>query len=172
MWIQPREEKLMRLRPALLVPLAASVTLTAVVAAGPDVAKQRVAVAAKGVLNQGMLNPAGFGEFVLTPLEAGELEPDSGTVTSVWRRVVVREGHGLETYDAVSTLLGRRGSVVLLERVDWGDTRGGSHSGPGSWKIIRGTGQYRQLAGAGRSGNAWLDRGPWSSRYEGFLVRR
>ena len=38
----------MRLRPALLVPLAASVTLTAVVAAGPDVAKQRVAVAAKG----------------------------------------------------------------------------------------------------------------------------
>ena len=107
-------------------------------AAGPAPSAQKVAIRAKGVLNQGMLTPSGFGE----------------------------------TYGAVSTLLGRRGSVVLLERVEWGDTRDGSHSGPGSWKILRGTGQYRRLAGAGRGGSAWLDRGPWSSRYEGFLGRR
>ena len=162
----------MRLPPAVLVALAASVTLTSVVTAGPDVAKQRVAVTAKGVLNQGTLNPAGFGEFVLTPLQAGDLERDSGTMTSVWRRVAVREGQRLEVYDARSTWKGERGSLVFLERVEWIDTGGGYHPGPGTWKVVSGTGQYAPIAGGGRSGYAWLDRGPWSSRYEGFLVRR
>jgi len=66
-------------------------------------------------LNQGALNPSAFGEFVFTPLQAGVLERDSGTMTSVWRRVVVRNGHRLETYDAVSTVKGRRGSLVFRE---------------------------------------------------------
>lgn len=160
----------MRLRPVVLVALAASVTLTAAVAAGPDVATQRVTVAAKGVLNQGTLNPAAFGEFVLTPLQAGALERDSGTMTSVWRRVVVLEGQRLKIYDALSTWKGERGSLVFLERVEWVDTGGGYHPGRGTWKVVRGTGQYGRIAGGGRSGNVWLERGPWSSRYEGFLT--
>jgi hypothetical protein len=160
----------MRLGPAGLVALAASATLASVVAAGPDVAKQRVAVAANGVLNQGTLNPAGFGEFVLTPLQAGALERDSGTMTSVWRRVVVREGQRLKTYDALSTWKGERGSLVFRERVEWIETGGSYHAGPGTWKVVRGTGQYARISGGGRSANVWLERGPWGSRYEGYLT--
>jgi hypothetical protein len=89
-----------------------------------------VAVRAKGVLSQGVLNPSGFGEFELTPLQAGVLERDSGTITSVWRRVVVREGQRLETYDAVTTLKGSRRSLVFRERVEWVDAGDGYHPGP------------------------------------------
>jgi len=78
-------------------------------------------------LNQGALNPSAFGEFVFTPLQAGVLERASGTTASVWRRVVVRNGHRLETYDAVSTLRGRRGSLVFRERVEWLDAGDGYH---------------------------------------------
>ena len=65
----------MKARRALLVALVAAVTLTAVAAAGPDAAKQRVAISMKGLPN---------GTFVLTPLQAGTLKPDSGTVSIVY----------------------------------------------------------------------------------------
>ena len=54
--------------------LAAAVTLTATAAAGPDAAKQRVAISMKIYPQK---------TFVLTPLQAGPLKRDSGTVSSV-----------------------------------------------------------------------------------------
>jgi hypothetical protein len=154
----------------VLAAMAAVVTLTSVAAAGPGVAKQRVAIRAKGVLNQGALTPSGFGEFVLTPLEAGALVRDSGTITTVWRPVRVRSGHRLVGHDAVSTLKGKRGSIFIGLRVEWVDTGGGSHLGRGVWNVLGGTGQYARIAGGGRSGDVWLDRGPWSSRVEGVVT--
>jgi hypothetical protein len=154
----------------VLAAMAAVVTLTSVAAAGPGVAKQRVAIRAKGVLNQGALTPSGFGEFVLTPLEAGALVRDSGTVTTVWQPVRVRSGHRLVGHDAVSTLKGKRGSIFIGLRVEWVDTGGGSHLGRGVWNVLGGTGQYARIAGGGRSGDVWLDRGPWSSRVEGVVT--
>ena len=62
----------MKARHAMLVALAAAVTLTSVAAAGPDAAKQRVAISMK--------NP-GNGTFVLRPLQPGTLKRDSGTVS-------------------------------------------------------------------------------------------
>ena len=75
----------MRARHALLVALAAAVTLTAVAAAGPDAAKQRVAISMKA---------PGDGTFVLRPLQAGTLKRDSGTVSMVYPAptTVMREG--------------------------------------------------------------------------------
>ena len=61
----------MKARLVTLVALAAAVTLTAVAAAGPDAAKQRVAINMK-------LSPQGT--FVLTPLQTGALKRDSGTI--------------------------------------------------------------------------------------------
>jgi hypothetical protein len=61
----------MRARLVTLVALAAAVTLTAVAAAGPAVAKQRVALNMK-------IYPQGT--FVLTPLQTGPLKRDSGTI--------------------------------------------------------------------------------------------
>ena len=64
----------MKARLVALVAPAAAVTLTAVAAAGPDAAKQRVRISMKNPDN---------GTFVLTPLQAGTLKRDSGTVSLV-----------------------------------------------------------------------------------------
>jgi hypothetical protein len=50
------------------------------------------------------------------------------------------------------------------------DAGNGYHVGTGTWKVVRGTGQYAQITGGGRSGTVTLDRGPWSSRLEGVLA--
>jgi hypothetical protein len=153
---------------ALVVALAA-VTLTSVAAAGPDAAKQRVALMTKGMANAS--SPA---VFVLTPLQAGALKRDSGT-TGVEgslppERVVVREGQRVAIYDPiVETLKGKRGSLVIRSRIEYVDAGNGYHVGTGTWKVVRGTGQYAQVTGGGRRGDVYLDRGPWSGRNEGFL---
>jgi hypothetical protein len=66
---------------------------------------------------------------------------------------------------------GGAGSIFLGLRVEWVDTGGGSHLGRGVWNVLGGTGWYARIAGGGRSGDVWLDRGPWSSRVEGVLTR-
>jgi hypothetical protein len=68
---EQREGATMKVRHVVLVALAAAVTLTSVAAAGPAAAKQRLAIDAK-------ILPGGT--FVLTPLRAGALKRDSGTV--------------------------------------------------------------------------------------------
>jgi hypothetical protein len=108
--------------------------------------------------------------FVLTPLQAGALKRDSGTQTagSSSGRSVMREGQRVEIYDSVGTLKGKLGSLVIRYRTEYVDGGNGYHVGTGTWKILRGTGHYAQITGGGRSGTVWLDRGPWSSRSEGF----
>jgi len=100
----------MKVRLALLVGLAAAVTLAfppfeldcrsrwstrcvSVAAAGPNAAKQRVAIETK-ILPQGT--------FVLTPLQAGALKRDSGTISGNWQtapgRDVMRDGQKVGIY--------------------------------------------------------------------------
>ena len=104
----------MKARHAVLVALAAAVTLTSVAAAGPDAAKQRVAIMTKGAGNAS--RPAAF---VLTPLQVGALKRDSGTtrVEGALRpeRVVMRDGQRVTIYDSiVETLTGERGRLVTV----------------------------------------------------------
>jgi hypothetical protein len=148
-----------------LAALAVAATLTAIAAAGSDAAKQRVVITSQGSRTT-QVSP-----FVLTPLQAGALKRDSGTQTasSSSGRTVMREGQRVEIYDSVGTLKGKLGSLVIRYRIEYVDGRSGYHVGTGSWKVARGTGQYAQITGAGRSGTVWLDRGP-SSRSEGFLT--
>jgi hypothetical protein len=149
-----------------LVALAAAVTLTSVAAAGPDAAKQRVVITSQASQTT-QVSP-----FVLTPLQAGALKRDSGTQTagSSSARTVMREGQRVEIYDTVGTLKGKLGSLVIRLRTEYVDGGNGYHVGTGTWRVVRGTGQYAQITGGGRSGTVTLDRGPWSSRIEGFLT--
>ena len=62
----------MKARVVALVALAAAVTLTSVAAAGPAAATQRVAIDLK-------LYPQKT--FVFTPVQAGSLKTDSGTIS-------------------------------------------------------------------------------------------
>ena len=162
----------MKARHAMFVALAAAVTLAAVAAAGHEGAKQRVAINMK-------IYPQGT--FVLTPLQAGPLKRDSGTIDSNWLAITghpaLRDGQKVTIYDgAVVTLTGKRGTLTIRDRNEWVDlgqdsNRDGESDGIGitTWKVVRGTGQYAGIVGTGRGGHVGLGS-PWYARYEGFLT--
>jgi len=149
---------------AVLVALAAAVTLTSVAAAGPEAAKQRVAITMKDLPD---------GTFVLDPLQPGALKRDSGTTSVAFKgpEVVMRQGQRVEIWRNTFTLEGKLGSLTIRERVEWVDA-GDPFIGFGTWKVVRGTGEYAQIAGGGRTATAGLDRaqGDWYVREEGFLT--
>jgi hypothetical protein len=153
---------------AILVALAAATALTTGAAAGPDAAKQRVAITTQAA------QPTKVSPFVLTPLQAGPLKRDSGKLTASIppERIVMRDGQKVSIYDGSITLKGKLGSLVIRYRDEYVEAGNGYHVGTGTWKVVRGTGQYAQITGGGRTGNVWLDRGPWSSREEGVLTRQ
>jgi hypothetical protein len=160
----------MKARLTILAALMAAVTLTAVAAAGADAAKQRVAINMK-IFPQGT--------FALTPLQAGPLKRDSGTIngTEVSGNKVMRNGQQVTIYDGVVwTLIGKRGTLTIRDRNEWVDvsnenTRYGYPPGVGigTWKVVRGTGQYAGVVGKGRNGHAGLGTS-WLARYEGLLT--
>ena len=162
----------MRARLTFFAALVAAVTLTAVAAAGPGAAKQRVAINMK-------IHPQGT--FVVTPLQAGRLDPDSGTIDSNWLKItgrdVVRDGQKITIFNgAVTTLTGKRGTLTIRDRIEWvnmgqDSNRDGEIDGIGitTWKVVRGTGQYAGIVGAGRGGHVGLGS-PWYARYEGLLT--
>jgi hypothetical protein len=144
--------------------LAAAVTLTSVASAGPAAAKQRVAINVK-ILPQGT--------FVLTPLRAGALKRDSGTVNGNWRsapcRDVVRQGQGVMTCTGIWVFTGKRGMLRIREQNEWVAVGNDDGVAIGTWKVVRGTGQYAGISGRGGSGHAGLGT-PWYARYEGLLA--
>ena len=142
---------------AVVAVLAAAVTLTSVAAAGPDAAKQRVALTAT-------LLPTGIA--VIDPLQKGALERDAGTFS---------EGSSSQGTE-IRSFTGKRGSLVLRERLEWvvlGQdlSRDGFEDriAIGSWKVVRGTGPYAGITGGGRSAHLGLGR-KWVARYEGVLT--
>ena len=159
----------MKARHALLVALAAAVTLTAVAAAGPDAAKQRVAISWKNPEN---------GTFVLTPLQPGTLKRDSGTVSLVYKEgpTVMRQGQSVYTNLNTYTLKGKRGTMSIRERNEFVGVSNEKVPGfdftpgvgIGTWKVVGGTGAYAKITGGGRSG---IQGHPWLQQLEGFLTR-
>lgn len=152
------------------VAVIVALTATSVAAAGPMAAKQRVAIVSYGT----EANP-NAARFLLTPLQSGALRRDSGTGSAVLSKehVVMREGQTIAIYDSVlETFRGKRGTLVIRSRIEWVDAGSGYHIGTGTWKVVRGTGQYARAAGGGRRGDVYLDSGPWSGRNEGYLTRR
>ncbi len=163
----------MKARLTVLVVLAAAAALTSIAAAGSTAAKQRVALTVT-------ILPSGKG--VLTPLKDGALKRDSGTFGGNWAQAqtpdltVVREGQTVEIYHNVWTFAGKGGSLVFRERteaVDLGQDL--DHNafqdgiGIGTWKVVRGTGDYAGIAGGGRSAHFYQGQ-RWVARYEGFLT--
>jgi len=154
----------MHARHILLAVLAAAVSLTSVASAGPAAAKQRVAINMK-ILPEST--------FVLTPLRSGTLKRDSGTISGNWMtapgREVVRKGQTVGIYTNTWTLTGKRGNLVFRERIEWVDVGNDDDVATGTWKVVRGTGEYAGIAGSGGSGHAGLGS-PWYARFEGFLI--
>ena len=157
----------MKARYAVLIALAAAVTVASVATARPEAAKQRVQITTSGPANNSGQ------KFVLTPLSAGLLESDSGPSTSVVanQRTVTRDGQAAQIVTWVTTQKGKRGSFVVRARIEHIDAGNGFHIGPGTWKFVRGTGAYAGLTGGGRVANAWSDNSQTlSERWDGFLA--
>jgi len=162
----------MKATQATLVALIAAIILTSVAVAGPHAAKQRVAINMKIYPQK---------TFVLTPLRAGPLKGDSGTISSNWLSIPGRDamhaGQKVTIYNgAETTLTGKRGTLTIRDRIEWVDlgqdsNRDGETDGIGitTWKVVRGTGQYAGIVGTGRGGHVGLGS-PWYARYEGFLT--
>ena len=150
-----------------LVAMAAAVTVTSIGAAAPEASKQRVTITGRG-----LFNPSSFGKFVLTPLRAGALKSDSGTGTATWTsREVMRDGGKVDIATFVTTLEGKRGTLVIRERMEGVEAGNGFHAGIGTWKVVRGTGQYARVTGGGVVGNVIVERTrSWYDGREGFLT--
>jgi hypothetical protein len=91
---------------------------------------------------------------------------------------VTRDGQSLDLYTATWTFAGKRGTLVFRERNEWtdigADANGDGQSDGiafGTWRVLRGTGQYAGAKGGGRSSHSGLGR-KWYARYEGFLTLR
>ena len=152
---------------AVLVALVAAVTLTSVAAAGPSAAKQRVMITTQAT------HTTSVSPQVFTPLDAGALKPDSGTLTGPVSngREVIRDGQSVSINDGVTTFKGKRGTLVTRYRSEWVEAGNGYHIATDTWKVVRGTGQYAGATGGGRGASVWLERNDhWSSRDEGFLT--
>ena len=150
---------------AILAALVAAIILTSVAAAGPEAAKQRVVINMKIYPQK---------TFVLTPEQFGPLKTDSGTIShnflSILPRDVMRDGQKVTIYDGgVATLTGKRGTLTIRDRNEWVHVGNDDSIGIGTWKVVRGTGQYAGIVGKGRNGHAGLGS-PWYARCEGFLT--
>jgi hypothetical protein len=162
----------MKARHAVLVALGAAVTLTSVAAASPTAAKQRVAINMKVIPES---------TFALIPLQPGALKRDSGSIrgSSNWMQTgcpeVVREGQKVWTCSPVTwTLSGKRGTLTIREQNEWvdpGNDKSGCHIAFGTWKVVRGRGQYAGITGGGRSAHE-AHCNEWYARQEGFVSVR
>jgi hypothetical protein len=161
----------MKAKPAVLAVLGAAFALTSVAAAGPDAARQRVAITVTMV----------SGKAVLEPLQKGVLVRSEGTFggsrqSQTPDRTVLRDGQKLDIYSGTWTFTGKRGTLVFRERNEWMDlghdlNRDGSEDGiaVGTWQVVRGTGPYAGITGGGRSAHLGQGR-VWVIRYEGYLT--
>ena len=164
----------MKARVIALVTLATAVvvvvTLTSVATAGPEAAKQRVAISMRGL---------GDGTFVLIPLQSGTLKRDSGTVTVVFNdpTILMRDGQRIDIFRNTYTVTGKRGTMSIRERTEFVNVSNEKVPGfaftpgvgIGTWKVVGGTGAYAKVIGGGRSGHQGH---PWLVQQEGFLTSR
>ena len=146
----------------------ASLVLVSAAQAGPAATKQRVVMEAKAAAGPG------GGTFVVTPQGPGPLKSDTGTFTfTISKQEVVRSGQRVTIYTVTSTWAGKRGTLVLRQRIDDVAAGNGYRVGTGVWSLLsaRGTGQYAGVSGSGRSAYAWTPQKRVFFRYEGFVTK-
>jgi hypothetical protein len=137
----------------------AAVTLTAVASAGSTTTKQLVTI---------QVTKSGF---VLTPLTAGPIKPDTGPASfCCWtQRFITRNGQAIEINNPKMTLTGKNGTLVTRNVIGWIDVPNGYSVFTGTWKIIGATGAYAGLTGGGGAAGVSLPIGNTNAKFEGFL---
>ena len=149
-----------------LAAVAVAVTVTSVAAASLEATKQREQITASGDTK-----PTSIDRFVLIPLGPGLLGVDSGTESSTsTTRIVIRDGQRVQIMNWVTTCKGKRGTLILRLRIEQVDAGNDYVVGTGTWKVVRGTGEYAGVTGSGGVGTMYRHGGRWNERREGFLT--
>ena len=146
---------------ALVVVAAGAILLASGATAGSSAAKQRVAITGVGASG-----------FTLTPLTAGALKADAGSASfCCWTtRDLIRDGQAIGvTNGPLMTVTGKNGALVAKNRTEWLEVPGGYSIFTGSWKVVRGTGDYAGLVGGGRVAGITLPGGLMKWRREGVI---
>ncbi len=65
------------------------------------------------------------------------------------------------------TLTGKRGTLVTRNQIEWLDVPTATPLFTGTWKVVRGTGDYAGLAGGGRVAGVTFPNGATRWRREG-----
>jgi len=153
----------MKIRTVMLIAVATAVTLASAAAAGPAPTKQRVQIDTK--------YPGAT--FTLTALQGGALKPDSGThgcKTEETKSEVSLNGQQTWPWTCPAlAFTGKHGTLVLRSQYAWIEAGGPYNIATGTWKVVRGTGQYARVTGGGRNarvGTAIIER----VRYQGYLT--
>ena len=149
---------------AVLVLLAAALTFVSAATGTSTAPKQVVTITSK----------AGPDHFTLVWLRPGAAINDSGSVDNhvLTDRHLVRDGQSVEVNGVLETYTGKRGTLVLRDRIEWLDAGNGYTIGVSTWRVVRGTGAYKDVTGGGRGGSAWPPRGPVSFHADGFLISK
>ena len=153
----------MKIRTVMLIAVATAVTLASAAAAGPAPTKQRVQIDTK--------YPGAT--FTLTALQGGALKPDSGThgcKTEETKSEVSLNGQQTWPWTCPALVFtGKHGTLVLRSQYAWIEAGGPYNIATGTWKIVRGTGQYARVTGGGRSAHVGtLSTG--RERFQGYLT--
>jgi hypothetical protein len=155
----------MHVRIPMCIALLTAVVGASVAVAGSTASKQRVQI--------DMKYSGKAWTFVLTPLQAGALARDSGTQSCAQApdRTVYHDGQ--ETFLSGClpwTLVGKRGQLVLRSETAWIEAGGPYNIATGTWKVVRGTGQYAGITGGGRMAQMGIAPGTKSvARFQGFV---
>jgi hypothetical protein len=124
---------------AVLIVLAVATPI----ASGTAPAAQHIRIEASGANSE---------TFVLTPMTAGRIRADTGTLISCcWSTShVVRAGERLDVNDPQLTFKGAHGTLRFRNRIEWVDLPDGWSVFTGTWKAVGGSGAYASLSGSGR----------------------
>ena len=143
----------------------AGVILVSAGSAGPNAAKQRIAIVESASVDSG-------GTFELIPITRGPLKHDTGGVTlsaTASQTQVLRGGLRVTPVIAVSTMTSKLGTFKLTQKIDGFEVSEGYSSDRGTWSIRAGTGVYAGVTGSGRLGVVGLSTGQELIRQEGFI---
>jgi hypothetical protein len=151
---------------AVLALSAAALTFVSAAAGTSTEPKQLVTITSK----------AGGDRFALVWLRPGATITDSGSVDDriLTERDLVRDGQHALVNGVLETYTGKRGTLVLRDRIEWIDAGNGHTIGLSTWRVVRGTGAYKDVTGGGRGASAWLHppSGPVSYRNDGYLTSK
>jgi hypothetical protein len=152
---------------ATLAALAVMATLTSLAAAGSAATRERVQIDMKIYPQK---------TFVLAPLEVGGLQRDSGTHRCVEDKLLrdgreaVRDGQQVFLWACPAWVFtGKHGKLVLRSEFSWIEAGGPYNIATGTWKVVRGTGQYAGVRGGGRSAQVGSPS-TWLARYQGYVT--